>query len=276
MATWHIPLHNYDVLDNLLDLTFPPRRYVPLLYDWSPSRSQRDRRLAEQYNPDLFGLTLYGRPYLNRQAGTGNENEGDKFKVHLDVKHYKPDEISTKVEGRTLTVQGQHTHESEHGFEKSEFQRQYTLPEDVDTQTVTTKITQDGVLCIEAAKQVKSLPENENASPDESKLQLAFNVSGYKPDEISVKVVGRNLVLHGESKNDKTESDGQFVHHKQFTRQIYIPEDVDISALSSRFSKDGKVIIEAPRLAIKAPEERQLELKHDTEGDQKMDEASSS
>ncbi|EDO40917.1 predicted protein, partial [Nematostella vectensis] len=70
----------------------------------------------------------------------------------LDVKEYRPEEISFKVENGVVKVQGRHVNEGEFGFELKEFRRTFTLPEGIDPENVTSRISNHGHLHIEARK----------------------------------------------------------------------------------------------------------------------------
>lgn len=113
------------------------------------------------------------------------------FSVLLDVKHFSPEEIAVKVVGEHVEVHARHeerpvrppgagagpepgvgsssrrrrrgqregragplkplTFQDEHGFVAREFHRRYRLPPGVDPATVTSALSPEGVLSIQAA-----------------------------------------------------------------------------------------------------------------------------
>ncbi|KAM5210556.1 heat shock protein beta-6 isoform 1-T1 [Hipposideros larvatus] len=84
------------------------------------------------------------------------------FSVLLDVKHFSPEEIAVKVVGEHVEVHARHEErpvrplagaepEDEHGFVAREFHRRYRLPSGVDPATVTSALSPEGVLSIQAA-----------------------------------------------------------------------------------------------------------------------------
>lgn len=79
-------------------------------------------------------------------------NDKDKFAVSLDVSHFRPDEMTVKVDGRLLTVEASQEEKSEHGYMQRSFVRRYTLPDDVDVNAIKSGLSNDGHLTIEAAK----------------------------------------------------------------------------------------------------------------------------
>ncbi|XP_065666103.1 alpha-crystallin B chain-like [Hydra vulgaris] len=232
MSLWHVPVHKYfptdPFLDDIMEITFPPLRYYPL-FD--------------------IGANVFPKKKTSKKE--------DGFYANLDVKHYKPEEVTLKVEGQTLEVSGKHRNENENGFECSEFHRKYTIPDDVDPTALTSNISQDGVLHIEAPKKLPAMLESGESTKETFKC--ALDVKGFKPEEISIQVKGRDLVVHGESKTENSGEHGLSFHHKQFTRNISLPDDVDPARLSSRFTKDSKLTIEAPRDQAQAP--LKLEIK---------------
>lgn len=83
------------------------------------------------------------------------------FSVLLDVKHFSPEEISVKVVGDHVEVHARHEERpDEHGFIAREFHRRYRLPPGVDPAAVTSALSPEGVLSIQAtpASAQASLP----------------------------------------------------------------------------------------------------------------------
>ncbi|XP_061193626.1 alpha-crystallin A chain-like [Saccostrea echinata] len=74
------------------------------------------------------------------------------------------------------------------------------------------------------------------------KLDMKFDCSQFKPEEIFVKIVDRNLAVHAKHKES---SPGKNVQ-REFTRAYLLPESVDTSKLTSSLSPDGVLTIEAP------------------------------
>ncbi|XP_065666099.1 heat shock protein 27 [Hydra vulgaris] len=251
MSLWHVPVHECvstdPFLDDMLEMTFPPLRYSPLFNDRHIRNSIKEH---DQLYRDLVGHS----PYASRKRKAPKKGG---FVVNLDVKHYKPEEVTLKVEGQVLEVCGKHRNENENGFESSEFHRKYTIPNDVDPTAITSNISQDGILHIEAPK--KCPVKLDTSESTKENFRYSLDVQGFKPEEISIQVKGRDLVVHGETKTENSGEHGLSFHHKQFTRNISLPDDVDPTHLSSRYTKDCKLTIEAPRSLPQAP--LKLEIK---------------
>ena len=246
MALWHIPLFQErspldTIFDDVFDMSFSPRYY------------------RHFYIP-------YNKYHTKKNAG-GGKSQGESFKISLDVRDYRPEDISLKVDGDKLLVKGKRCKESEFGYEKSEFDRTYPIPSDVDAEGFKSKLNDDGVLEIEAPKKVKQEELEAIVEPtqqDENKFKAIFDVTQYKPEEVSVKVQGNRVVIHGEQKSDSKDDDKEvFSHHRQFVRRIVLPETVKLDSLQSKWTKDGKLVIEADKIPTIEAECRQLEIKHE-------------
>ncbi|XP_003420799.1 heat shock protein beta-6 [Loxodonta africana] len=78
--------------------------------------------------------------------------EPGHFSVLLDVKHFSPEEISVKVVGEHVEVHARHEERpDEHGYIAREFHRRYRLPPGVDPAAVTSALSPEGVLSVQAA-----------------------------------------------------------------------------------------------------------------------------
>uniref|UniRef100_A0A6B0V0P2 Putative heat shock hsp20 protein n=1 Tax=Ixodes ricinus TaxID=34613 RepID=A0A6B0V0P2_IXORI len=78
----------------------------------------------------------------------------DNFALRLDVRGFVPEEISVKTIGNTVEVHARHEEKDPegHGFVMREFRRKYTLPDDVDPESVTSQLTGRGLLAVEAPR----------------------------------------------------------------------------------------------------------------------------
>ncbi len=86
-------------------------------------------------------------------------NKSDKFEVKLDVIHFRPEEITVKTVDKDLIVEGKHgERRDENGFVSRQFTRRYEMPEDIDLERMTSSLSADGKLSIEAPIK-QSLPK---------------------------------------------------------------------------------------------------------------------
>lgn len=152
-------------------------------YEPQYERPRAARRLTDQH----FGLGLtpqdyltivavpqannYSRPWRNLQAaardiGSTIKEEKDKFQVNLDVQHFAPEEISVKTVDGYLVIEAKHEEkQDQHGFISRSFSRRYALPEGIEANNVTSKLSTDGVLSITAPLKVSPKASNERVVP---------------------------------------------------------------------------------------------------------------
>ena len=92
---------------------------------------------------------------------------------------------------------------------------------------------------------------------DKEKFQVNLDVSHFKPEEIKVKMVEKNLMIEG--KHEEKMDEHGFIS-RQFTRKYLLPKDVDPASVVSNLSRDGVLTIQAPKMAIEAPGERTVPI----------------
>ena len=147
------------------------------------------------------------------------------------------------ISGQILVVSGKHYNETDCGFDSSEFQRRYTIPENIDMHTLTSNITPNGVLCIKATKDSPNEEADISSERSMENFSVTLDVCGYQPDEITIRVHGHNLIIRGETKSGELTSGNP----KKFARHFSLPLDVDVESVSSRYTRDGTITVEAPR-----------------------------
>lgn len=77
---------------------------------------------------------------------------------------------------------------------------------------------------------------------EDGNLQLAIDVSQYKPEEVNVKLCDDNLVV--EARTESSENDSY--HKAEFKRWVKLPQDVKREAIKSTLTADKKLLIEVP------------------------------
>ncbi|XP_063995513.1 protein lethal(2)essential for life-like [Diachasmimorpha longicaudata] len=83
------------------------------------------------------------------------ENDADKFKVVLDVRRFYPHEILVKTLDNSIIVEAKHEDkEDPFGYVSRRFHRRYDLPKGHDIRRVTSSLSTDGILTINAPKVV--------------------------------------------------------------------------------------------------------------------------
>jgi len=95
-----------------------------------------------------------------------------------------------------------------------------------------------------------------------NKLEIKLDVHDYKPEELWVKTTHHTLVIHGKHE-EKDEKDGKHHVKREFTRKFLLPAEVDPQTVSSSLTKDGMLMVEAPKKAIEhKPAERIIAIEH--------------
>lgn len=95
--------------------------------------------------------------YLNPRTNlnvTERKTTADKnaFEVCIDVQHFKPEEISVKVEKNSILVTAKHEEkQDEQGFISRQFTRRYDLPSGCKSENVQSSLSSDGILSITCA-----------------------------------------------------------------------------------------------------------------------------
>merc|ERR1719383_1081942 len=118
--------------------------------------------------PAQFGLTGQAAPL---GIGSGDEHLVDdngtkKFKLEYSIGNFDPEEISVKTEGHTLRVHALRDKNDEGHREHKEFKRDCTIPANVDPEAITSHLTPEGVLILEAPVQL-SIDEKRKAAIEE-------------------------------------------------------------------------------------------------------------
>ena len=77
-----------------------------------------------------------------------------------------------------------------------------------------------------------------------NKFEVKLDCSHFKPEEITVKTVDNNLIIHGKHE-EKTDGHGWV--SREFTRRYTLPEGVEEDKVVSALHSDGVLTIEAPK-----------------------------
>ena len=142
------------------------------------------------------------------------------------------------------------------------------MPEGIDPTSVTSTPSEDGRdLLLTGIKRVQ-----ENKKEEDKNFAVKLNLSGCKSDEIKVQLRGQELTVTGKQ---RLKEDG-LQWSRDFHRRILLPDDVGLSSVSSRLSKEGLLTIEAPCDRAFLPSERSLHVAMEEVSSQIEDEAKSS
>ncbi len=101
------------------------------------------------------------------------------------------------------------------------------------------KAKKDGKDGVEEAQK-----SGENLVEDRDSFKVSFDVSKFKPEEITIRSEDGELVVEG--KQEVKSDEGYSTRH--FVRAFSLPRDIDRDSFKSRLSKDGILSIEAQKL----------------------------
>lgn len=73
-----------------------------------------------------------------------------RFSLQFDVRQFKPEEIHVKTAGNQLTVHAKHEDKDSGKSSYREYSRQFILPKEVNAELLSSKLSSDGMLTIEA------------------------------------------------------------------------------------------------------------------------------
>ncbi|KAL7838125.1 hypothetical protein AOLI_G00265290 [Acnodon oligacanthus] len=106
---------------------------------------------------------------LSRQLSTGMseiKQTSDGWKVSLDVNHFAPEELTVKTKDGVVEIIGKHEERrDEHGFVSRSFTRKYTLPPGADAEKITSSLSPEGVLTVEAQLPKPAIQSSEITIP---------------------------------------------------------------------------------------------------------------
>lgn len=141
--------------------------YDPVRYHFV----DRSKETTDEDIPVIRAFRCYKNAddYLHPRVSYGkytDDTETIKYALEkcIDVQHFKPEEISVKVEKNWIVVHAKHTEkQDEQGFIMREFTRRYELPVGCKSEDVVSSLSSDGILSVKcAAIPVVELAEERN------------------------------------------------------------------------------------------------------------------
>uniref|UniRef100_A0A1I7V875 SHSP domain-containing protein n=1 Tax=Loa loa TaxID=7209 RepID=A0A1I7V875_LOALO len=104
------------------------------------------------------------------ECATAGENslgeiidEKENFGIQLDVRNFRPEELSVKMQDGRLLVEGHHEERNDrHGSVEQHFIRKYTMPKNVLQDSLESHLSDQGILRITAKKKAVENSQFEN------------------------------------------------------------------------------------------------------------------
>jgi HSP20 family molecular chaperone IbpA len=153
--------------------------------------------------PPITFSTITSRPeFSNTDRNDGTKNVTYKF----NLSEFAPEDIAIQVNDTMLKVSALRQERDGRGSSHREFKREIGLPDGAEAKKLTNTLSADGILTIQIpvrdyrppltpthqSSQQFNLPTNlggnDTYAVGDQQLKLTFDLSGYKPDDVNVKV----------------------------------------------------------------------------------------
>ena len=86
------------------------------------------------------------------------KNDNSNFTVKMNVSNFAPEEINVKAVDDYLVVNGKHEERKDnHGYVKREFTRRYFIPQDCQADKLSSSLSPNGILTIQAPKKPREI-----------------------------------------------------------------------------------------------------------------------
>lgn len=179
----------------------------------------------------------------------GAKNGINKYVVSVGVgKHYEMKDILIMMEGNKLRISGKTKEILKNGFNEHKFQREYEIPENVDTKTMSSKLSKDGTLHVIFLKKGGEFLEDIQYFNTPHEFKIKINTKEFIVEEISIRIVGKDLILEATRKSSTFGDNGtsKSVTSGYMSRSIRLDEDVDVDQIKA-VEMDNWIEISAPR-----------------------------
>lgn len=229
-----------------------------------------------RHSPAFFHHRPHFPPFpdfFDHPKGLYNGNYGlekvhdteDGFEVEIAADGFQPDEIevSLKEDEKLLTISAHHEAKQDKGNSVAkQFKRSFLLPENCLLDQLKSTFTKEGKLKVTAPKEVKKIqceptskqiqmekrhyrPCLDRVRDGENQFQVDIDMDGFKPEDLNVDLDSRTGLVTVSAKHEDKASGGFVARH--FRRQYQLPESCNLDQLQSTFSKEGVLMIEAPK-----------------------------
>ena len=128
-------------------------------------------------------LVLEGDRRVEEKA----KQDDGKFVVKLDLRGFKPEDIKVQLRGHELAVTGKHKSEDQGFYFSRDYSNRVLLPDDADLGSVTSRLSKEGLLIIEASRDPALLPKERN-------VEVSMELDEQEPEEQAKPVASVNTV----------------------------------------------------------------------------------
>ena len=117
-------------------------------------------------------LVLEGDTRLEEKA----KQDDGKFVVKLDLRGFKAEDIKVQLRGHELAVTGKDKSEDQGFYFSRDYSHRVLLPDDAHLGSVTSRLSKEGLLIIEASRDPALLPKERN-------VEVSMDVDEPQPEE---------------------------------------------------------------------------------------------
>ena len=117
-------------------------------------------------------LVLEGDRRLEEKA----KQDDGKFVVKLDLRGFKQEDIKVQFRGHELTVIGKQKSEDQGFYFSRDYSHRVLLPDDADLGSVTSRLSKEALLIIEASRDPALLPKERN-------VEVSMELDEQEPEE---------------------------------------------------------------------------------------------
>ena len=112
----------------------------------------------------------------NRRVEEKAKQDDGKFQVKLDLRGFKAEDIKVQLRGHEITVTGKHKSEDQGFYFSRDYSHRVLLPDDADLGSVTSRLSKEGLLIVEASREPALLPKERN-------VEVSMEVDEPQPEE---------------------------------------------------------------------------------------------
>ncbi|CAF1007173.1 unnamed protein product [Adineta steineri] len=234
-------------------------RSSPLRDQYSSTTSSASTLVGGSNNnqaPTTFSTSNSRPDYFS----SDRKDDAKNVTYTFDLNQFAPEDIAIQVNDTMLKVTALKQERDGRGSTHREFRREIGLPDGAEPKNLTNTLSGEGILTIQIPvrdyrppltptyqTQSFNLPSNINnnssfAVRDNQQLKLTFDLSGYKPDDVSVKV--NDNVLKVQAAHVESTSGNQI--NREYMREYVLPDWVDVDNLRAKMSEDSTLTVEVP------------------------------
>lgn len=95
------------------------------------------------------------------------------------------------------------------------------------------------------SKLAAEIDKGSKVTSDNEKYQVCIDVQQFSPEEITVKAIGRQIVIEG--KHEEKQDEHGYIS-RNFVRKYVLPDDLKMDSVTSSISSDGVLSISVPKM----------------------------